>query len=196
MEATHFLTKTLRKPGESGYGLNPYSTYQYCTEDQAIAAGYGPSLMSDATKQKLQAQADAIAEAAKFAPSKVPYTVYVPSLDGYTVGDFKLMTIHDAVHTFFSVKKNGTVIGQIRELSSDDSYNLCQKNDSLATCTVIGHDASGREINREFRRGVTRYVTIIIDGTGIIFSSDSSDDDPIDVQILSALRPYVDGDSK
>lgn len=188
-------SKTLTMPGEKGYGPNLFNSYKFCTKKQAEAAGYRSSVLSEEAKQKLDAQRKAQEEAKRFSPSKVDYTVYVPKLEGYEASNLELSKIQSNVHTFMRIKKNGTVIGQIRELKVNDSYNICTKPDdpNKSYCKVIGHDAQGREIKRSFRKGFkewsSNYTGVNIDGTGIILSSD---DDTEAVKILSSLQKYTE----
>ncbi|OJU88027.1 hypothetical protein BGO17_03570 [Candidatus Saccharibacteria bacterium 49-20] len=195
VESISFLSKTLKMPGDEGYGLSPFATYQYCTREQAQAAGFGPVVLSEAQKQELEAKRLAREEAKRFSPEKIDYTVYAPVADGYEVSDIYLSQI-SSIHTFFKIKKNGTVVGSVRELPVDDPYNICSPSDNPAKdyCEVIGHDTSGREIKRSYHKGVkgwsSRTVGINIDGTGIILSSD---DDTEALLILGSLEPYVGG---
>ena len=184
---------TLKMPGESGYGPSLFNSYKYCTKEQAEAAGYRSNIVSEETKQKANAQEQARQEAKRFSPSKVNYTVYIPTHTEYEASNLELSTIQSNLHTFMRIKKNGTVIGQIRELKSNDSYNICLKSEdpNESYCKVIGHDPQGREIKRSFtnsRRGwESRYVGVMINDTGIILTSD---DDAEAVKILSSLQEY------
>lgn len=196
VQTSNFMgSHTLTMPGEKGYGPNLFNSYRFCTKEQAQAAGYGPTVLSEEAKQKLEAQQKAREEAERFSPSKVPYTVYSPVLEGYEASNFRLSTIQSNIHTFIRIKKNGTVIGELRELKSDDSYNICTEPDdpNESYCKVIGHDSQGREIKRSYRKGfkewTSSYVGINIDGTGIILSSD---DDTEAVNILSSLQKYTE----
>jgi hypothetical protein len=199
VETVSFFTKNLVLPGQHGYGLDPMATYDYCTEESARTAGYGPKVISQeekaADEAKAQAAEAARIEAERFAPEKVNYVVYVPSLAGYESSQFRLSQILGVQHTFFRIKKNGTVIGQVREIPVDNDYNLCLKPDTTTSkCEVIGHDKVGREIHRSFsmqRSGwSSNYVGINIGGTGIILSSDN---DAEAIQLLSSLQQYKEG---
>jgi len=198
VEASSFLTKTIIMPGEKDYGPSPFATYKYCTREQAQAAGYVSSTPSEEEKKAAEAQVQAREEAARFSPAKVDYTVYVPVLEGYEITDIYLSEIHSSSHTFMKIKKNGTVIGQIREVPVDNEYNICQEADNPKQdyCAVIGHDAAGREIKRSYHNGIkgwqSYYVGINIDGTGIILSTD---DDTEAVLLLSLLQQYVEGNN-
>lgn len=39
--------KTYRLPSDNGYGISMFSSYDYCTEDQAKAAGYQHTVIDD-----------------------------------------------------------------------------------------------------------------------------------------------------
>lgn len=196
VQTSNFMgSRTLTMPGEKGYGPSLFNSYKFCTKEQAKAAGYGPTALSEEAKQKLEAQRKAQEEAKRFSPSKVSYTVYIPRLEGYEASNLELSTIQSNIHTFMRIKKNGTVIGQIRELKVNDSYNICIQPDdpNKSYCKVIGHDSQGREIKRSFRKGskewTSNYAGINIDDTGIILSSD---DDTEAVKILSSLQKYTE----
>jgi len=183
-------------PGDDNYKPGLFSSYKYCTEQQAKAAGYRSSVVSEDAKQDaLEAQQNR-AEAERFSTSKVNYQVYIPVLEGFSVDELRLSEIKGNQHTFMRIKKNGTVIGQIRELRSDDSYNICTKEEDpkKAYCTTIGHDSEGREIKRYFRKGIndwkSYYVGVTINGTGIILSTDNDNEA---VELLSALQVYKEG---
>lgn len=197
VQTSNFMgSHTLKMPNESGYGPSLLSSYKYCTKEQAEAAGYRSSVVSEEAKQKAKAQEEARKEAKRFSVSKVDYIVYTPTHPEYEVSNLELSTIKSNIHTFMRIKKNGTVIGQIRELKSNDSYNICLKDDdpNESYCKVIGHDPQGREIKRSFtnsRRGwESRYVGVTINDTGVILSSD---DDAEAVAILSSLQEYKEG---
>lgn len=194
VQTSNFMgSRTLTLPGESGYGPNLFTSYKYCTKEQAEAVGYRSSVFSEEAKQKAKTQEEARQEAKRFSPSKVSYTVYIPTHPEYEASNLELSTIQSNLHTFMRIKKSGTVIGQIRELKSNDSYNICLKGEdpNESYCKVIGHDPRGREIKRSFtnsRRGwESRYVGVTINDTGIILTSD---DDAEAVKILSSLQEY------
>ncbi len=193
VESGNLMSSSYTLPGEKGYGLNSFASYQYCTQQEAESAGYHRDTVTLANQEQAAQQQAARAEAEKFSPSKVSYTVYVPTAQGYVVANMKLSTIQSNIHTFYDIKKNGTIIGQVRELGINDSYNICDPhaNASESYCKVIGHDAAGREIKREFTKGIkdwrSSYTGVNIGGTGIILQSD---DDTEAVTILSSMQIY------
>ena len=196
VQTSNFMASgTLTMPHEEGYNVSFLNEYKFCTKAEAEAAGYHSSVLSEEGRKETEAKQLAREEAAKFSPSKVDYEVFIPVLEGYEATDIRLSEIKNNQHTFMRVKKNGTVIGQIRELRADDSYNICTKDDDPndAYCTVIGSDPEGREIKRSFTKGIkdwkSTYVGIVINGTGIILSSD---DDVEAIKLLSSLRKYGD----
>lgn len=194
VQASDFMaSSTYYLPGQSGYGPDIFNNYSYCTKEQVESAGYRPSILSEEAKQEAFAQQEARKEAERFSADKVSYQVYIPVLEGYSVDQLRLSEIKGNQHTFMRIKKNGTVIGSIRELKHDDNYNICigEKKPNGSYCELIGNDTQGREINRYFPRGLnnrtSNSVSIQLDGTGIILESDN---DIEAVQLLSSLQRY------
>jgi hypothetical protein len=194
VQSSDFMASyTYYLPGDDNYRPSLLSSYKYCNQEQAEAAGYRPSVVSEEAKQDALEMQMARDEAQRFSADKVDYQVFIPSVEGYSVDDLRLSEIKGNQHTFMRIKKEGTVIGQIRELRIDDSYNVCKESDDPDKdyCTVIGKDSQGREIKRAFHNGLkgwkSGYVGINIEGTGIILSSE---DDAEALKILSTLQKY------
>lgn len=183
-----------RLPSDEGYGIKPTSTYTMCSQDEAEATlGYHGSEQTKALVERSQNYIQESEEAARFSPEKVSYTLYLPNPNVYTIEDLKISEIHQVNHSFYTVKKNGVVIGRVREVPIDNDYNLCDKknNPSQGYCKPIGLSSSGVEIYREYNntlRGWTaQYAGANIGSTGIIVTS-NVDQDVID--LINAMVPY------
>jgi len=195
VESSRFAASySYRLPGDKGYGVHPFSEYSFCTEAEIRATnGYHRDVVTDAAKREDEANAVKREEEAKFSPSKVDYKVYVPSLEGYEYSNMRVSEIHSNIHTFYRIKKNGTVVGQVRELKSNDSYNICDPHEdpSKRYCKLIGVDGVGREIRRQYSKGLHDWhvssAGINIEGTGIILSIESDEEA---VKLLGSMKPY------
>jgi len=184
-----------RLPGEDGYGINPASEYTMCTQNEAEATlAYHGREQTKALAEKGRNYLEESKEAARFSPEKVTYELYVPNPNIYTIEDLRISEIHQVNHSFFTVKKNGNIIGRVREVPSSNDYNLCAYNNPAERyCTQIGLSSNGSEIYREQNKGLrgwnSQYAGANIGNTGIIVQSDI-DQDVID--LINAMTPYKD----
>lgn len=178
-------------PGESYYSVGPFQEY-YCTQQEAQKAGFHHDPWTEGGKKEDQERRAKYNEERKFAISKLNFQFYVPNLLGYTITDMHVDMIHSNIHAFYTIVKDGKNVGQVRELKKTDNYNLCKStNPQDSYCKVIGHDAAGREVNREYINGVkgwkSYYTSINIGDTGIILSTDNNQEA---LKVFGAMKLY------
>lgn len=196
VESSRFMAGyDYKLPGDEGYGIHIFSEYNYCTQaDIEATHGYHHSTLTSAGRAELEKQHEAYRESQKFVLSKLDFQFYVPDSPEYTITDKQVMMIHSNAHAFYTVLKGDKKTGQIRELKRTDSYNICASVDPQKRyCRVIGKDSMGREVNREYDRGIhswnSYYVGINIGETGIILSTD---DDQEAIKIFGAMKLYTE----
>jgi len=197
VESSRFMADfSYKLPGDIGYGVNMFSEYRFCTEaDIKSTGGYHRNVFTEAARLEAEALRAAREEAAKFSPSKIDYQVYVPKLEGFTVGDFVLRDMSSGdTQTFFSLRKDNSTVGfSFREGKIPNDYQLCRHE--KYTCEVIGKDkdgnivqkqTSGRESNPIVYYGVNRGDTFINIGQG----RDVNYSDEAMIGIINTLEVY------
>lgn len=134
-------------PGEYGYGPSLFNEY-YCTQAQAEAAGFSPSPFTE-TGEKQEREFEARYEQqTKFNPAKIDYVAYAPDMERFSYGDPRFGYGDLNNQTFYDLKKDGTIVAQVRQGKVGDEYELC--NELSDNCETVGTDSQGREVRREF----------------------------------------------
>jgi hypothetical protein len=179
-------------PGDPLYSPGPFSQY-YCTEQEAIKAGFRHSPLSSGGQAAEEAQLKQAEQEAQFSPDKVSFTTYVPTLNGYSAGDIRVQSMpKDGNQVFFNVKKDGSNVVGVREGAVGSDYQLCKIAEY--PCSPAGTDASGhaviKQVNSTFKQPLVSYM-ITIGTTFINFEgvpNDFTDTDAI--TIFNSLTGY------
>jgi hypothetical protein len=132
-------------PGEPGYGPGIFKVY-YCTQADAVARGFHPAPGTPTAIKQDQASRQKLATDTKFDASKLNYTAYKPALPNYSYTNLQAYAIRGAQQTFYSLKKDGTIVTQVRQGKIGNEYELCLT--STEKCELAGTDSAGRQIQR------------------------------------------------
>lgn len=170
--ATSFLTSTYVMPGDEGYGPAGLFSRYYCAEAEAQAAGYKPAMGTTAyEKQAAQNATDSEAEAKAEHERLINgrnYKVYLPNTSGYSYTHYDIMEMNGgAIQTFYDLKKDGTIVANVREGTIGNEYEICQGQDQDRPCTVAGKDSKGREVKTDGDSVVVRIGNTFVMMTGI-----------------------------
>lgn len=146
-------------PGESGYGPRVFNRY-FCTEQQAKAAGFRHSVLTAGGSAEQKAQQEKTIEDAAFSLDKISFDFYVPS-GVYSAGSITVSKMNSGDNqAFFSLKKEGSKVGRVREGKVPNEYQLCR--DQAYECTNIGADHQGRSVQKQTaNEAVTSYMVVI-----------------------------------
>jgi hypothetical protein len=197
IESSRFMADySYRLPGDEGYGLNVFSEYRFCTQEEIVATnGYHRNVNTDAAKAEAEANRLKREEEGRFEPAKVDYQVFLVKMEGFEVTDLRLseMSSND-LQTFFNLKKPGTKIGfNVREGKIPSTYELCRHKEYK--CEEIGHDTHGNVIRKQTTNHVKRpiiYYSVNIGETFINIGQGGSTyySDSEMIGVFNSLIPY------
>ena len=163
-------------PGERLYHPNVFSEY-YCTQVEAEKSGFHPQPGTNASRAKDAERYQQNVQKTQQLLKERNYTVYAPSnLPGISYDNSSVMDIHGEIHTFYRLKKDGTVVADVRQGKVESSYEVC--HDDEYRCEVVGIGAQGGQIMRQYPKRPTSKEVIVgmrIGGTFLVVSGDEPD---------------------
>lgn len=176
-------------PGDQGYGPGVFNEY-YCSEQEAKSAGFHPSPGTNAAKKQDQEFERIREEEKRFSPEKLDYKVYVTT-GVYEHRELEISSMGSNginKQVFFTVRKNGYVVANIREGKVPNDYEVCIGAED--SCEVIGATVAGSPIKKQIANKDIITYGATIGGTFINISTDLSKQDVLDM--FNSLTEYKD----
>jgi hypothetical protein len=134
------------KPGELGYGPSIFVSRYFCSEREAVDAGYSDVLNEDSLSNKEQDKKLAEYEnSIKFSPDKVSFTALTPSY--IPSGMVKNVPTVEDIHgtqVLQEITLNGVYDVSIRQGDLNSEYTACR----LDPCQKAAKDDQGHDIFR------------------------------------------------
>lgn len=144
-------------PGEKFYSPSVFSEY-FCTQIEAEKAGFRPQAGTEAGKaQKQEAELREGQRNAEMLKQR-DYAVYVPDMQRFSYDDLHVSDIRDEIHTFYRLKKDGTVVAKVRQGKIGSEYEIC--HNTKYRCEVIGTDARGEEVKQQYPKTDSKTFTL------------------------------------
>lgn len=176
-------------PGEKSYSPDVFSRY-YCSQAEAEKAGFHPRVGTEANRIQEQERKDRQEQENKMLLEKRDYIVYAPNTPRFSYDKLRVSDIHGEIHTFYRLKKDGTVVASIRQSKVGSEYEIC--HNAKYRCEVTGIDTQGREVKRQYPRQSddTTFTLSIRIGNTFINLENASGDFTIDeaIDVLGSLK--------